>query len=119
MKLKIHQGTNIAELIMDGQVIHSPSDALNLLGECGMLECDKIIIRKEHLNTDFFNLKSQMAGEILQKFSNYRVKLAIIGDFSEFPSRSLQSFIRESNRMGNVFFLNDSEDAIRKLSNNT
>ncbi|MCK7528774.1 MAG: DUF4180 domain-containing protein [Ignavibacteriales bacterium] len=31
--------------------------------------------------SDFFDLKTGIAGEILQKFSTYNVRLAILGDF--------------------------------------
>jgi hypothetical protein len=52
---------------------------------------------------------------ILQKFSNYRVRLAIIGDFSGFKSKNLNDFFRESNRMGCILFLNDIEEALARL----
>ena len=39
-----------------------------------------------------------MAGEILQKFSNYRVRLAIVGDFTPYSSKSIKDFIYESNK---------------------
>jgi hypothetical protein len=67
------------------------------------------------LHPDFFDLKSGLAGEILQKFSNYRVKLALAGDFSEIRSKSLKDFIRECNRGKTIFFVNSINDALSRL----
>jgi len=46
---------------------------------------------------------------------NYRMKLAIVGDFSRYTSKSLQDFIRESNRGNQVFFTDTVEAALRRL----
>ncbi|MGZ4135560.1 MAG: DUF4180 domain-containing protein, partial [Tumebacillaceae bacterium] len=61
------------------------------------------------------DLKTRLAGEILQKFINYRVKVAIVGDFSMYSSRSLQDFIYESNGGTDIFFLPTEQQAIEKL----
>lgn len=79
--------------------------------------CDHIVIYKEALSEDFFDLSTKVAGEILQKFTNYRKKIAIVGDFSKYTSKSLKDFIFECNNGSNIFFLSDEEEAIKKLSN--
>nr|WP_280739939.1 DUF4180 domain-containing protein [Pedobacter borealis] len=57
-----------------------------------------------------------MAGEILQKFSNYRVSLAIIGDFSPYQSKSIKDFIYESNKGKHINFLGSAAEALTKLA---
>jgi len=37
-----------------------------------------LVLDEKELNPDFFDLKTGFAGEVLQKFVNYRTKLAII-----------------------------------------
>jgi len=64
----------------------------------------------------FFHLNTKIAGEILQKFINYRVKIAIVGDFSAYTSESLKAFIYECNKGKDIFFLPDEKKAIEKLS---
>jgi hypothetical protein len=78
--------------------------------------CDRIIINRSALSEDFFDLKTRLAGEILQKFINYRKKIAIVGDFSVFSSQSLKDFIYECNKGKDIFFLSNEEQAIDKLS---
>lgn len=78
--------------------------------------CDRIILNKSAIVEDFFHLKTKLAGEILQKFINYHVKIAIVGDFSIYESKSLKDFIYESNNGKDIFFLPDEIQAIKKLS---
>ena len=78
--------------------------------------CGRIILNKSAICEDFFNLKTQLAGDILQKFTNYQVKFAIVGDFSVYTSKSLKDFIYESNKGNAIFFLSNEKEAINKLS---
>jgi len=112
-----HNINNIKIAIPDTEnlIISCTQDAVDLLGEAGLEECSRIIIHEKNLHTDFFTLSTGLAGDILQKFSNYRFKLAIIGDFSKFKSKSLQDFIRESNSGRQVFFVDNQEDAFKRL----
>lgn len=57
-----------------------------------------------------------MAGEILQKFSNYRVRLAIVGDFSKYTRKSIKDFIYESNNGKQVNFVPSIPDALKVLT---
>lgn len=106
----------IAELTDGSVIINYVQDAVDLLGELGEQDCSRIIIKEGNLHKDFFDLKTGLAGEILQKFSNYHVSLAIVGDFSKFQSKSLKDFIRESNRGNAIFFVDNKDAAIKKLS---
>lgn len=117
MKINIinKNNTPIAVIESNEIVINELDDAVDLLGNCDYLGTSKIIIQKEHLNPDFFELKTGLAGEILQKFSNYRKKLAIVGIFSEYTSKSLRDFIYESNKMGRISFVHSIEEAEKTL----
>lgn len=80
------------------------------------LPSDKVILRHENLHESFFDLRSGLAGDILQKVSNYVLQLAIVGDFSVYESKSLQAFICESNKSNRVVFSGSVEDALDRLS---
>jgi len=110
------EGVRIAEVKSAGTVIGQTQDALDLMANADYLGARKIMIREEHLDPAFFDLKTGMAGEILQKFTTYRVELAIIGDFSKYPGKSIRDFIYESNRYGRINFVNSREEAIEKLT---
>lgn len=78
--------------------------------------CDAVALNKEAVCGEFFILSSGLAGEILQKFVNYQMKLAIYGDFSGYTSKPLRDFIYESNQGRDIFFVPTREDAVRKLT---
>jgi hypothetical protein len=78
--------------------------------------CDRLIFDKAAFAEPFFILSSGLAGEILQKFVNYRLKVAIVGDYSQYTSKPLHDFIRESNRGRDVFFVSTIEDAVELLA---
>lgn len=108
----------IAEVISeDNIIINTTSDGLNLLGNLYYQGFDKIIIHEKNITPDFFDLKNGIAGEILQKFSNYRVRLAIVGDFSKYTGKSINDFIYESNKGRQINFMASQLEAIKVLSN--
>lgn len=77
--------------------------------------CSAVILRKEQLVEDFFRLSSGIAGEVLQKFVNYQMRLAIVGDFSHYTSKPLRDFIYESNNGKQVGFWPTVEAALEWL----
>jgi|SRR5690554_2036521 len=118
MKIRTHaiNERNAAEIITDEIIVHSAEDALDLLGNLYYQGFDKIILHEQHLSPEFFDLRNGMAGEILQKFSNYRVQLAVVGDFSKYTCKSINDFIYESNKGSQVAFLPSVAEALDKFS---
>ncbi|MEN6476418.1 MAG: DUF4180 domain-containing protein [Rectinema sp.] len=102
-------GFRAAALQGDGVFVASVQDALDMMAESGMRA---IIVRDDQLAPEFFRLGSGLAGEILQKFTNYRVRFAVVGDFSKYPGKPLRDFIRESNATGQVLFVADATEAL-------
>ncbi len=96
-------------------MISSVQDATDLLGNADYQGASKIIVHEASLGPQFFNLRSGIAGEILQKVSNYHKQLAIVGEFEKFNSNALNAFIIECNRGNHIFFVPDFDTAIKKL----
>ncbi|MHC1780240.1 MAG: DUF4180 domain-containing protein [Bacteroidales bacterium] len=111
IKHTTHNST-VAELQSDELLITCSQDGLDIMGELYYEGFDKIIIHSSNITEEFFDLKNGMAGEILQKFSNYRIKLAIVGDFSRYTKKSIRDFIRESNTTGHINFVGTVEEAL-------
>ncbi|EDM38935.1 hypothetical protein PBAL39_22720 [Pedobacter sp. BAL39] len=119
MTTNIHQieNTRIAEVTSDHVLISSAEEGLQLLVDLYYQDFDKIVLYEQQISPEFFNLKSGMAGELLQKFSNFRVKLAIVGDFEKYSGKSMGDFIYESNQGRMVNFLPSLKTALAKLCN--
>ena len=110
-------GIDIAVISGDELVIVDTQSALDLAMtvkyETG---AERIVIDKDVICGDFFVLSTGMAGEILQKFTNYHVKVAVYGDYSHYTSKPLKDFIYESNHGKDFFFVSTKEEAVQKLS---
>ena len=118
MQLKFHypdSGFSIAELVDENYVTSQPQHVLDIFGNLMLTDCDRLIIHERNLHADFFDQKTRLAGDVLQKFSNYRVKLAIVGIFAKYNSKSLQDFIVESNKSRTVFFTDNLSSALMRL----
>ena len=97
------------------EVFRSSQDVLDAIADLCYQECDRFIFYKENFPEDFYDLRTGLAGDILQKMSTYYIKLAIVGDFSGYTSKSLKAFIYESNRGKQNFFVASEEEAMKAL----
>jgi hypothetical protein len=112
----IENNRKIAE-VPDNTISFGDADDLkDIMVEAAESDAHRIIIYENQLPTAFFDLKSGLAGEMLQKFSNYRMYLAIVGDFSKYKSQSLKDFIGESNRTGRIIFVSSYDEARKQFS---
>ncbi len=109
-------GIALAEIVSDKIEIKDAQSALDLIANCGYQGADGIVMHEENISPDFFELKTGLAGEVLQKFSNYKMKLAIVGDFSKYTSKSLTDFIYESNKGRQISFVKSLEEAKQALT---
>jgi len=107
---------NIAEVKGTGLLINNLEDGLQIMVDCGAHEAYKAIIYQENITADFFELKTKLAGEILQKYTQYSFDIAIVGDFSIYNSKSLADFIYESNKSKKINFVGTREEAIARFS---
>lgn len=114
--MNIEVKNQIAMVREPGVLITDSSSAMDLLAtaryETG---CSAMVLRKEQIDEPFFRLSTGLAGEVLQKFVNYQMKLAIVGDFSGYTSKPLRDFIRESNEGHHICFQPDEEAALAWL----
>ncbi|MBX3143662.1 MAG: DUF4180 domain-containing protein [Trueperaceae bacterium] len=98
-----------------GETIASGRDAIDLVGNASYQGFEAVLLNADRLAPEFFDLSSGLAGEVLQKFSNYGMQLGIIGDFEGSASESLRAFIRESNRNGQTVFARSQTEALGLL----
>ncbi len=109
--------SGVAIIQSDEPLITGVQSALDLMATVKYeTDCDRFAVSKAAFADDFFILSTGLAGEILQKFVTYHVKLAIFGDFSRYTSKPLRDFIYESNKGNHVFFAGTQDEAVEKLS---
>jgi hypothetical protein len=91
--------------------IRAPADIAGALG-AGM-SGGGLLLDESQLGPDFFDLRTGLAGEVLQKFTNYRVRLAIVvADSTAYGSR-FSELVREHRNHNAVRFY-DTEQRARQ-----
>ncbi len=118
MHTNIHQvnHVSIAEITGEGVLIRNVQDSLDIMADLYYQDISHIVVYEENITPDFFDLKTKLAGDILQKFSNYRVRLAVVGNFAKYTKQSMIDFIYESNKQGLINFVPDLATALEKFS---
>ena len=116
IKKIVKDNISIALIESNELVLTDVQSALDLIATVNYeTGCSRMALNKAAISEDFFKLSTRIAGEILQKFINYHVKVAIIGDFSMYNSKALKDFIYESNNGRDIFFVTTEDEAIEKL----
>ena len=109
-------GILVAEVTPPDACIQTDSALLQLVGDMFYENANHIILCEQQLPSAFFDLSTGLAGAFLQKFVNYQMKVAIVGDFSAYASSSLPAFIRECNRGNQIFFCASRDEALARLT---
>lgn len=119
MNIKTIENTSKSMAYITSQqlLITDSQSALDLMATVKYeTSCTRIILEKSSVCEDFFRLSSCLAGEILQKYINYGIKIAIIGDYSGYTSKPLHDFIYECNHGKDIFFVASLNEAVNHLS---
>jgi hypothetical protein len=102
----------------DGPRLDGEADALDLMGRLWGLEADWVAVSTSLMAEDFLRLKTGVLGAVVQKFVNYRLKLAVVGDIaaSVATSDALRDFVGEANAGAHVWFVADLAELERRLA---
>jgi len=104
-------------LVPSGKKIQAERDAIELIGEALGHRAQMIVIPTERLTQEFFRLRTGVAGDIVQKFVQYRRRLVIVGDITRYltDSSAFASFVTEANRGNDIWFMPDLRALERRL----
>jgi hypothetical protein len=116
---RVEQRNGVPVLVCapDGPPVATVQDALDVIGATyGRAEV--VALPAARLDERFFTLGTGLAGEIMQKFVNYQIRLAIVGDISAHlaASSALRALVLESNRGRHIWFVTDLDGLDSHLS---
>ncbi len=103
----------LLRLSPEGPLLASPADASTLIGAAWGQDVDAVAVPVSRLPDAFFDLSTGLLGEVVQRLTNHRLSLVVVGDVRVHLARSqaLQDFARE----GQVRFVAD-EVALESLT---
>ncbi len=88
---------------------------MDVVAKCFEHRTQALLIDRAALPTEFFDLRTGVAGELVQKLTQYDVRLAcVVPDLDAQPER-FQEFAREANRGNRVRIFGSRGDAISWL----
>ena len=91
------------EVLAGPERLSSEQDALDLVGACGEAGTDRLLIHKEALSDDFYNLRSGLAGAVLLKLSIYRIITAAVISPEIATQGRFGEMVLETNRRSSTF----------------
>ncbi|MEU9743329.1 DUF4180 domain-containing protein [Micromonospora chersina] len=106
----LEERAGVPVLVCDpaGPPVATTEAALDLIG-AAFGGAEVVAVPAGRLDPSFFSLGTRFAGEVMQKFVNYRLRLVVVGDISAHLAESgaLRALVAESNRHDHIWFLPD------------
>ncbi len=111
-------GTKVLVLSAQGMPVATEADGNDVIGEAFSAGATLVAIPVERLGPDFLRLETRLAGTVFQKFVNYHLRCAIIGDVTALleGSKALRDFVRETNKGQSIWFLATIGDLEARLA---
>lgn len=120
MTAEVHEIERHRCLLADaeGPVVRDADGARSLIQEAMTHRASVIVVPVSRLDPAFFQLRSGLAGEVLQKAANYGLKFAVVGDISVHvaASNALRDLVVESKRSSTFFFFPDMDGLTERLA---
>lgn len=112
-----HHGVPVLVCDADGAPIATVQDALDHLISGAFQHAEVVAVPAGRLDDAFFDLSTGLAGAIMQKFVNYRLRLVVVGDIAHHlrASAALPDLVRESNGGRHIWFVADLDDLAARL----
>jgi len=117
-RLSTIQGVSVLVQATAGELIGTERQAVDLIADAHGRGAELLVLPAERLVGEFFQLRTGVAGAIVQKFVTYQLRVAILGDVSRYVTRSetFASFVAETNRGRQLWFVADAEELTARLA---
>jgi hypothetical protein len=112
-----HGAVTVLACGADGPAVTTVQDALDLIG-AAFSQAEVVAVPATRFDDAFFHLQTGLAGEIMQKFVNYHVRLVVVGDLSRHlaGSAALRALVHESNQGQHIWFVDDLDELKARLA---
>jgi hypothetical protein len=110
-------GRRVLVCAAQGPLLGQEGDANDFLSLAFSTDAELLVVPVSRLDKRFFDLRSGMAGQIVQKCATYRMQLVVLGDVSALveQSRAFRDFVYEANQGRSLWFVSDEGNLQEKL----
>ena len=106
------------ECVVDGGRLDGETAALELVAGCMEAGTNRLLVHGASLPAEFFDLKTGLAGAVLLKFSNYRIRCALLLTPEQVGTGRFYEMALEANRGDELHFAYNREEAEEWLIKN-
>lgn len=99
------------ELLTNDTPLSTEQDAVDLIALCKEHDVELLLVYGEALAGEFFSLRTGVAGRMIQKFTNYHVKTAVIIPDPSLNRGRFKEMVGESNRSNHFGVFETRADA--------
>jgi len=96
----------------------TPRVARDLIGQALAAGATAVVVPVQRLDPAFFDLRTGVAGDIVQALVTYRIRLVVVGGLppAAAASPSFAAFVREANRGRHTWFVASMADLHARLA---
>jgi len=106
----------VLELFSYKEGIRTEDDSVEIVSLCGENNLSLLLIHEQALSEEFFSLKTGVAGTVLQKFINYKIKSCALISEEKLSKGKFREMVLESNRGRNFGAFKEREKALEWLA---
>lgn len=99
------------ELLSADSPLNTENDALDLIALCWEHGVNSVMIHYEALSEDFFNLKTKVAGNFIQKLINYSIRAVSIIPQDVVQNDRFKEMVLETNKGNHFRMYSNKEEA--------
>lgn len=102
----------------DEPTLGSEQDAVDLIGLAFSEEANVVVVPADRVVPDFYTLSTRILGDVVRKFQQYRIRLAVVGDITKYTasSEAFRAYVHETNKGRDIWFLQTEEELSAKLA---
>ncbi|MGD9739506.1 MAG: DUF4180 domain-containing protein [Bauldia sp.] len=116
---RVHElgGVRVLEIDAAGPPFVTRREVTDLVSAVWSAGADMVALPVARQGAPFFDLKTRVAGELMQMLTNYSIRLAFVGAMPAevADSTALRDFIYESNKGKSVWFVADMAELGTRL----
>lgn len=116
MNYKIVEKGNI-KYIEINEAINCEADVLDIIGICISNDIKLLMLGEEVFTENFINLRSGLAGIVLQKFINYHIKAVVTVEDKDKIQGRFKELVNELNRGRDFKVFQNNKDAEKWILN--
>lgn len=116
-KIVSENGIDFAECSPVEKLITTEQDMVDLIGLCGYHQTNNLLIYAQNVDESFFDLRSKLAGAVLQKCMNYYMRVVMVLPSDIENNKRFSEMVLETNKGNHFRVFKNRDETVKWLTN--